>query len=69
MSGVARFESGRGLPGPDGSAPAYQRVAELWFESPEQMQATFSSTEGQATTADIPKFATGGVTMLVVALD
>ncbi|HEX4107976.1 MAG TPA: EthD family reductase [Solirubrobacteraceae bacterium] len=50
---------------PDGSTPPYYRIAELSFESPEQMQATLGSPEGQATVADIPNFATGGATVLI----
>lgn len=35
------------LPVPDGTAPAYDAVAEDWFDSPEAMQAAFASPEGQ----------------------
>jgi hypothetical protein len=34
-------------------------MAELYFPTEEQMQATMSSPEGEATVADLPKFATG----------
>jgi hypothetical protein len=34
-------------------------MAELYFLTEEQMQATMSSPEGEATAADLPKFATG----------
>ena len=40
-------------------------MAEFWFSSPEAMQATMGSREGQAAAADLPNFATGGVTFLV----
>jgi hypothetical protein len=33
------------------------------------MQSTLSSPEGKATVADLPKFATGGVTMLVGSVE
>jgi uncharacterized protein (TIGR02118 family) len=65
MPNVTRFEATRVLGTPDGSDPPYYRVAELWFETQEALQATMSSPEGQATVADIPTFATGGATVLV----
>ena len=42
----------------------YYLVAELYFESMQAMQAGFASAEGQAASADIQNFATGGVTLL-----
>lgn len=65
ITGFTRFELSKGLPGPDGSKPAFYRTADFWFESPAAMQASMGSPEGQATAADLPKFATGGVTLLV----
>ena len=40
---VQRFESGRVMSTPDGEEPAYHRIAELWFESAEQMQSSMGS--------------------------
>jgi uncharacterized protein (TIGR02118 family) len=40
-------------------------MAELYFTSPEQMQETMSSPEGQATVNDLSNFATGGVNVIV----
>ena len=68
MKGVARLELTRFAPGPDGEQPKYYRMAELYFPTEEQMQATMSSPEGEATVADLPKFATGGVTVLAGAV-
>ena len=64
MKGVDRLELTRFAPGSDGEQPKYYRMAELYFSTEEQMQATMSSPEGEATVADLPKFATGGVTVL-----
>lgn len=62
---VQRFEMGKGLAGvPSGAAPYYY-MAELWFESVEQLQASFASPDGQAAAHDTAIFATGGVTMFV----
>lgn len=59
---VQRFEAGRAV-GMDGGAAPYHLIAELWFESAEQLQESMSSPEGQAAADDIPNFATGGATM------
>jgi len=69
MKGVERLELTRFAPGSDGAQPAYHRMAELYFPTEEQMQATMSSPEGEATVADLPKFATGGVTVLVGSVE
>jgi uncharacterized protein (TIGR02118 family) len=69
MQGVQKFEASRVLGTPDGGEPPYYRLAELWFDSQEDLQATMSSPEGQATVADIPNFATGGATVLVGQVD
>ena len=49
----------------DGSQPPYYLIAELSFPSQEAMGASLGSPEAQAATADVPNFATGGVTMFV----
>ncbi len=63
--GYQRCELSKGLPGPDGSKPAFYRTAEFWFESAAALQAAMGSPEGRATAADLANFATGGVTLLV----
>lgn len=65
MQGVVRAELTKFLAGPDGARPAFYRMAELYFANQAQMHETLGSPEGQATVADLPKFATGGVTILV----
>lgn len=69
MPNVERFEASRVVATPDGGEPPYYRIAELWFENEETMQATMSSPEGQATVADIPNFATGGATVVIAQVD
>jgi uncharacterized protein (TIGR02118 family) len=64
MPYVAKAEFTKFLPGPDGSNPAYYRMAELYFEDAEKMQMNMASPEGQATASDLPNFATGGFTIL-----
>lgn len=69
MPNVQRFEASRVVGTPDGGEAPYYRIAELWFDSQDALQATMASPEGQATVADIPKFATGGATVVIAAVD
>ncbi|CAN5743231.1 EthD family reductase [soil metagenome] len=69
MTGFTRLELSKFFPSPDGSKAAYYRMAEFWFETPEALQETMSSAEGQATSADLPNFATGGVTIMAGAVE
>lgn len=62
----ARAEASLGLPEPDGSKPPFYRLFEAWFDSAEHLAAVTGSPEWQrVVVADIPKFATGGVTILL----
>jgi uncharacterized protein (TIGR02118 family) len=63
-AGILRSELTRFLPNPDGTAPAYYRMAELYFAGPAEMQQALLSPEGQAMAADLAHFATGGVSIL-----
>jgi uncharacterized protein (TIGR02118 family) len=65
MKGVVRAEFTRFVAGPDGAKPAFYRMAELYFTTQAEMEQSLKSPEGQATVADIPKFATGGVTLAI----
>jgi uncharacterized protein (TIGR02118 family) len=49
----------------DENPPPYHLIAELSFDSAEDLQAGMGSAEGQAAAADVPHFATGGVTMFL----
>ncbi len=64
VTGIAKQEYTKFLPNPDGTASAYYRMAELYFTSPEAMQQTMLSAEGQAMAADLSNFATGGATII-----
>lgn len=46
-----------------GESP-YFCIAELDFDSAESLQAAFETPEGQATAADVPNYATGGLTIV-----
>ena len=47
------------------SQPPYHLLAELSWPTEAAMGAALSSPEAQEATADVPNFATGGVTMFV----
>ncbi|GGL96665.1 EthD family reductase [Deinococcus aerophilus] len=65
IPGLSRVEVAQVIGTPDGSAPAHYRIAELYFEDMASFQAAMGSPAGQATASDIPKFATGGATVLI----
>jgi uncharacterized protein (TIGR02118 family) len=69
MPNVRRFEASRVVGTPDGGEPPYYRIAEVWFDSEQDLQASMSSDEGQSTVGDIPNFATGGATVVVSEVD
>ena len=50
---------------PDGQPASNYRMAELYFNSLEDLQQHMGSAEGQAAVNDIPNFATGGVDVSV----
>jgi len=62
---VVTAEAARVVGTPDGSTPPYYRIFEAWFQSMEHLQAGLGGPEGQAAVADLPNFATGGVTILI----
>ena len=62
---LAHFEVAKVLGTPEGSTAPYFYVAELWFASKEQLQASMGSAEGQEAVADVANFVTGGTTILM----
>ena len=69
IGGVSRLELTQFSPGPDGRKPGYYRMAEIYFENEARLEAELASREGQAAVADLPNFATGGVTVLVGSVE
>jgi uncharacterized protein (TIGR02118 family) len=65
ISNLRRFESGKVVGTPDGSAPPFYYLAELSFDDVEQLQAAMGSPEGEAAGADVATFATGGATLMI----
>ena len=52
LPGLRRLVINRVLPDPSGASPAWNAVAEDWFDSPEAMQTAMGSPQGQAVNAD-----------------
>ena len=69
VKGVDRLELTKFVAGPDGGKPDYYRMAELYFTNQAQMNETLGSPEGQAVVADLQKFATGGVSIMIGSLE
>ena len=65
LPGLQQVETTLILNAAQGEVAPYYRIAELWFTDIGQLQAAVMSAEGQALTADVANFATGGVTVLV----
>jgi uncharacterized protein (TIGR02118 family) len=56
LPGLRRFVLNHVLPDPSGPPPAYDAIAEDWFDDPAAMAAAFASPEGQAVLADAGQF-------------
>jgi uncharacterized protein (TIGR02118 family) len=69
VPGLQCAEFARAVATLDGSPPPYYRVADVYFDSLEQLRAAFASPEGQALAADAANFVTGGATVLVCEID
>jgi len=65
IPGLKKYEISQGpVATPAGPSEVYL-VATLQFDNMAAIQKAFSSPEGQATTADVPTFATGGAEILL----
>jgi uncharacterized protein (TIGR02118 family) len=65
VQGVRRIELSKVTGSPDGSAAAYYRTADLYFDNAAHLQQVMATPAMQNTVADLENFATGGVTVLV----
>ena len=68
IPGLKKFVAAQVLGTPAGPAP-YQRVAELYFDSTESMQAALASDGGQATVGHAMEISTGGPPLVLIAED
>lgn len=65
MPGLRSYVINKGPLASEGDDSPYYLVAVLSFDSMDAIQAAIGSPAGQATVADLPNFATGGVTILM----
>ena len=61
--GIRRVELVK-LSNPDGSQPPFYRKAELWFDSEAAMTKALGMPEFAELAGDLPKFASGGVSVM-----
>lgn len=64
MKGLKKWTIGKVIGTPDNQSAPYYYVAELYMDSRAEFEALLASPEGQAAVADVPNYATGGVTFL-----
>jgi uncharacterized protein (TIGR02118 family) len=64
MRGLKGWTIGKCEPAAAGEKPPYYMIVGLYAPTRADLEAILASPEGQATIADVPKFATGGVTFL-----
>jgi uncharacterized protein (TIGR02118 family) len=64
MKGLKKWTIGKVIGTPDDQPSPFYYVAELYMESREEFDKLLASPEGQAAVADVPNYATGGVTFL-----
>ena len=64
MKGLQGWTIGKCQSASPEEPPPYYMIVGLYADSREAMEAILASPEGQATVADVPKFAPGGVTFL-----
>jgi uncharacterized protein (TIGR02118 family) len=69
MTGVLRHETAKVVGTPSGDKPPYHRMFEAWFENEAALGAAMGSPEGQAVVADLENFASGGVSILISAVE
>jgi uncharacterized protein (TIGR02118 family) len=67
MKGARRMEAAKCLPQADGSPPAFYRIFEAWFDSPEHMAAVFGTPEGMKVRADVSNFTEGTAVTRVIS--
>ena len=65
MPNVRQVELSTVVGTPDGSAAPYYRIAEMWYESMDDLHAALGSDDGQDVLSDLPNFAPNGTTLLI----
>ena len=68
IPGLKKFVAAHVLAAPSGSV-SYQRVAELYFDSMQSLQAAMASAGGQEAVAHANEISTGGPPIVLIAED
>lgn len=69
MKGLKKWTVGRVLGSADGKPSPYYYMADLYMESRAAFDELLASPEGKAAVADVPNYATGGVTFLYTEIE
>ncbi len=65
LPGLRKFEISQGPVATPAGPSGFHLIATLYFDSLAAIKAGFGSAEGKAAAADVQKFATGGVDMIL----
>ena len=65
IPGVSNVRFGRVLPLSDGSPAPFYVISDVYFDNDEAFDAAQASPEMAEALADVPRFATGGVTIML----
>jgi uncharacterized protein (TIGR02118 family) len=69
MKGLKKWTVGKVTGTADGSLAPYYYIADLYLEGRAAFDALLASPEGKAAVADVPNYATGGVTFLYTEIE
>lgn len=69
MKGIKKWTIGKVRGTPGGGPSPYYYFAELDMETREDFERLLASPEGMAAVADVPNYATGGVTFLYTEVE
>jgi uncharacterized protein (TIGR02118 family) len=69
MKGLRKWTVGKVQVQPGDDPPPYYYIADLFMESREEFEQLLATPEGQAAVADVPNYATGGVTFLYTEIE
>lgn len=69
MKGLKKWTVGKVQVQPGEEPPPYYYIADLFMESREEFERLLATPEGQAAVADVPNYATGGVTFLYTEIE
>jgi uncharacterized protein (TIGR02118 family) len=64
IPGVRNIRFGRAIRTVDGEAAPYYLISDVYFDDMAALESALASSEMQEAIADVPNFATGGVTIM-----